>query len=168
MSIAQHIAASFSMPQFVIDSYLADLTDADLFVRPGKDLNHIAWQLGHLIKSEHDHISQLEGHLGRSVNMPRLPDGFATRHSRETANSDAPEMFFDKHTYLDEMKRQRNATLANLTLLDDNVLQKESPASIRYLGPTIGCVFAGQISHWMMHAGQWAIIRRQLGKPPMF
>jgi len=22
--------------------------------------------------------------------------------------------------------------------------------------------------HWLMHAGQWAVVRRKLGKPPLF
>ena len=23
-------------------------------------------------------------------------------------------------------------------------------------------------THWLMHAGQWAVVRRQLGRPPLF
>jgi hypothetical protein len=29
-------------------------------------------------------------------------------------------------------------------------------------------VFSMQGSHWMMHAGQWAVLRRKLGRPPLF
>jgi len=33
----------------IMDTYLADLSDADLLVRPVPAANHAAWQLGHLI-----------------------------------------------------------------------------------------------------------------------
>ena len=38
----------------VIRTYLSDLSDADLMLRPAKGANHLAWQLGHLIHSEAD------------------------------------------------------------------------------------------------------------------
>lgn len=66
------------------------------------------------------------------------------------------------------MQEQRQGTLDVLEGLTDAELMRASPESVRYLGPTIGSVFAGESTHWMMHAGQWAVIRRKLGKPPLF
>ena len=34
-------------------SYLGDLTDEEMMHRPHPDCNHIKWQMGHLIASEH-------------------------------------------------------------------------------------------------------------------
>ncbi len=167
MSIAEHIQASLEMPAFVVKSYLNDLTDEQLLVRPMAgavgQLNHIAWQLGHLIQSEHGHISDLG--LGC---MPELPKGFADRYTRASASSDRVEDFDSKEDYLRLMDQQRSGTLTVLAALTDEQLMEPSPEKMRYFGPTVGSVFAGEAAHWMMHAGQWAVIRRQLGKPPLF
>ena len=163
MSIAAHIAESLQLPDFIVKSYLDELTDADLFVRPFQNMNHIAWQLGHLIASENFHINQVY-----PDSMPPLPEGFKERHCKETAGVDEPSAFATKAEYLKLMEEQRAGTLGILAGLSDEELSKPSPESIRYFGPTIGSVFAGESAHWMMHAGQWAVVRRKLGKPPLF
>lgn len=163
MSIAAHIATSLELPNFVVRSYLDDLTEEDLFVRPLETMNHIAWQLGHLIASENFHINEVA-----PDSMPPLPEDFRERHAKETAASDDRSTFATKAEYLRLMEEQRAGTLAVLKGLNDEQLSQPSPESIRYFGPTIGSVFAGESAHWMMHAGQWAVIRRKLGKPPLF
>ena len=42
------------------------------------------------------------------------------------------------------------------------------PEPMRAYIPDWGTAFVMQDSHWVMHAGQWAVIRRQLGRPPLF
>jgi hypothetical protein len=163
MSVASQIKASFEMPSMVVRSYLSDLTDDDLFVRPFDGMNHIAWQLGHLIGGEHFHINQVVPN-----SMPPLPEGFAERHAKGAAASDDRAAFLTKAEYLRLMDEQRAATLQALESLDDEALSQPAPEGIRYLGPTVGAVFSGDAAHWMMHAGQWAVIRRRLGKPPLF
>lgn len=163
MSIAAHIAASLELPSFVVKSYLDDLADDDLLVRPLENMNHLAWQLGHLISSENFHINEVYPN-----SMPPLPEGFRDRHSKETAGIDDPSAFATKAEYLGLMDEQRAGTLKVLAGLSDEELSQPSPESIRYFGPTIGSVFTGESAHWMMHAGQWAVIRRKLGRPPLF
>ena len=163
MTLAQHIHATLEMPMFVVNAYLADLEDADLFVRPLASMNHLAWQLGHLITSENFHINQV-----CPGGMPALPKGFADEYSKETAVLDDASRFRPKAEYLSLMREQRTATLSLLDGLSDDDLSQPSPESIRYFGPTIGSVFAGESAHWMMHVGQWSVIRRKLGKPPLF
>ncbi|MGY8768411.1 MAG: DinB family protein [Pirellulales bacterium] len=163
MSIAVHIKASLDLPSMIVQGYLADLTDYQLFVRPQPQMNHIAWQLGHLIAGENFHINQVV-----PGSMPELPAGFAERHTIETAASDDQEAFYSKAEYVAEMQRQRTGTLTALAQLSDEQLLAPSPETINYFGPTVGSVFAGESTHWMMHAGQWAVIRRLLGKPPLY
>ena len=163
MSIAGHIKASLELPNMIVRSYLEDLTDDDLFSRPLDNMNHIAWQLGHLISGENFHINQVY-----PGSMPSLPVGFADNYTKETALSNARAAFLTKAEYVSLMDEQRSGTLFVLEGLSDNELEKPSPESIAYFGPTIGSVFAGESAHWMMHAGQWAVIRRKLGKPPLF
>ncbi|QDU08205.1 DinB family protein [Gimesia aquarii] len=163
MSLALHIKASLELPTFIVNGYLEDLTNDDLFVRPAEKMNHLAWQLGHLIHSEHFHVTAVY-----PGTMPELPSGFKERYTAETAASENPADFHSKAEYIQLMQEQRQGTLNVLSDLSDEDLQKPSPETVRYLGPTIGCVFAGEATHWMMHAGQWAVIRRNLGKPPLY
>ena len=161
--VGQHIRDSLALPRYVVGAYLEDLTDAQLLIRPAPGMNHIAWQLGHLIASEFFHVEQVCPGA-----MPKLPDGFGQQHAAEAAASDDPQDFLTKAEYLDEMDRQRAGTLAAIASLSDEQFAAPSPESIRYFGPTVGAVFSGESTHWMMHAGQWAVVRRQLGKPPLF
>ena len=41
MSIAAHIKSSLELPNMVVRSYLKDLTDGDLFVRPLNNMNQL-------------------------------------------------------------------------------------------------------------------------------
>ena len=147
----------------VVRMYLEDLDDAELLIRPADSMNHLAWQLGHLIQSENFHVNEIFPNC-----MPSLPSGFRERHTQATAASDNPSDFLTKSEYLAAMETQRAGTLAVLAKLSDAELMSPSPDSIAYLGPTIGCIFAGESSHWMMHAGQWAVVRRKLGRKPLF
>lgn len=163
MSLAEHIKSSLQLPTYVVNGYLDDLTDADLLVRPAENSNHINWQLGHLIQSEHFHLSQVCPDA-----IPELPAGFKERYSKEAAANDNPADFLSKAELVELMHKQREVTLNALSKFSDEALMQPAPESVSYLGPTVGCVFAGEATHWMMHAGQWAIIRRMLGKPPLF
>ena len=66
----------------VLTAYISDLNDADLMVRAVPEANHLAWQLGHLIASEHQMLTD-GGHR-----MPDMPAGFAESYTKETAASD--------------------------------------------------------------------------------
>jgi len=163
MSIAAHIKSALELPGMVVRSYLEDLSDDELLVRPFDTMNHIAWQLGHLIAGENFHITQLD-----LAPMPPLPQRFADKHSKEAAANGDPSDFCSKAEYLALMDEQRFGTLSILAGLSDEELMKPSPESLKYFGPTVGSVFSGESAHWMMHAGQWAVVRRKLGRPPLF
>ena len=55
-----------------------------------------------------------------------------------------------------------------LSTMTDEDLQQESPEGIREYAPSVGSIFNLTPSHWMMHSGQWVIVRRQLGKEALF
>ncbi|MBX7165612.1 MAG: DinB family protein [Pirellulales bacterium] len=149
--------------EFIVQGYLGDLTDADLLVRAAPGTNHIAWQLGHLIVAEN---MMVDGAYPGS--MPKLPPGFVEQHSKETAGSDDAQKFCKKSEYLSLMQAQRAGTLKALAATSDADFDKPAPEAFRSFLSSIGALFAMQGTHWVMHAGQWAIIRRKLGKPPLF
>ena len=157
------IKASMETPDKIVTGYLEDLSDEDLLVRPVAGANHIAWQLGHLISSEHAMIDQVS-----PGSMPSLPDGFAEKYTKDTAEVDDPSAFHTKEEYLRLFKEQRAGTLKVLDGMSDDDLDKLAPEALRSYWPTVAAIFCMQPTHWTMHAGQWAVIRRKLGRPPLF
>ena len=163
MDARDALKLSINMGQMITTSYLDDLTDEEMFHRPCQGCNHINWQLGHLIASEHQ---MLEGVCPGS--MPALPNGFSEKYTKETAMSDDAAQFENKETLVKAYQEQRAATLTALEKLSSDDLAKEAPEQMRAYAPNVAAVFEMQGSHYLMHAGQWAVIRRQLGRPPLF
>jgi uncharacterized damage-inducible protein DinB len=164
MSTATNILrASLETAAFAINGYLQDLTDEDLLVRPVENANHMAYQLGHLIASEHAMINAVS-----PGSMPDLPEGFADAYTKESPQSDDPSRFHTKAEYVELMRAQRAGTLAALEQISDETLDRPSPENYREYAPTVGSIFALQAIHWMMHSGQWVIVRRKLGHAPLF
>jgi uncharacterized damage-inducible protein DinB len=148
----------------ILTMYLGDLSDADLLVRPVPGANHIAWQLGHLINAEATFF--LPAIPGASA-VP-LPPGFAEQHSKDTASSDAPQKFRTKAEYLELFNKVRSATLAALEKLPEADLDKPLSGRLATIAPTVGALFLLGANHEMMHAGQFTVVRRKLGKPVLF
>lgn len=163
MNTHQAIRMGIEGANMITMSYLNDLTDADLLVRAIPGTNHIAWQLGHLIASEHKMVE-----MAFPGSMPKLPDGFAEKYTTETSGSDAPEAFLSKSAYLNLYEEQRSGTLNALAKVSDADLDKPVPEPFREWLKSIGELFSMQGTHWLMHVGQWAIIRRKLGRKPLF
>jgi uncharacterized damage-inducible protein DinB len=163
MDAREALKLGIDMGDMVAMAYLQDLTDEQLMQRPHPGCNHLKWQIGHLIVSER---SIIEGVAPGS--MPALPDGFAERYTKDTAKSDDPSAFDSKEDLLQAYQAQRAGTLAALSKLADEELDKPGPEAMRSYAPTVAAAFSLQGSHWLMHAGQWAVLRRQLGKPPLF
>ena len=160
MNAKDAIRSSTNLSNLVINTYISDLDDADLMRRPGVGCNHLAWQLGHIIASE---VHLLESVApGQGI---KLPDGFAEAHSKDQCNNDDPAGFLDKTTYVELFARVRTASMAGLDAYAEADLDKPSPTDFRDFCPTMGDMFMLIATHPLMHAGQFAVVRRQLGKP---
>ena len=157
------ITTGMQTADMIVHGYLGDLTDAEILLRSVPGINHIAWQLGHLIQSEHGMIAAVCPDL-----MPALPAGFAERHAKETSTSDNPQDFLSKAEYLSLAAAQRQGTLAALAKQTDADFDKPGPESMKDYAPTVGAIFSLIGGHWLMHAGQWAVLRRKLGRAPLF
>ncbi len=153
------IKNTINMSHELLTTYLSDLGDAELMVRSVPGANHIAWQLGHLIASEHEMLT------GAGCSMPDLPEGFAASYTKETAPSDDPAKFSKKADYLARMETQRAATFAALDALPEADLDKPTPESMHAYASTVGAAFNLIGVHVLMHAPQFIIVRRKLGKP---
>lgn len=156
MQTSEAIKLGLDTAQMVTMAYLGDLSDADLLKRPHPQCNHINWQVGHLIESEHQ--------MAAAVNpsQPALPAGFAEKYSRDNAMHDDPSKFCTKDELMAVYHAQRSGVLAALAKASDADWPKETGISY---APTVASLYTMIGGHWLMHCGQWVIVRRQLNKP---
>jgi uncharacterized damage-inducible protein DinB len=164
MQVKDAIKHALVSSQNLLKWYVSDLSDADLLVRPVPDANHIAWQLGHLVVAERNHITS----IAPGANFPDLPAGFAEQHKKATAALEPPTGFSIKDEYLRLIKQGREATLAALDGMSEADLDKPTPGEIGKFAPTYGALFLLDANHTLMHAGQFTVVRRKLGKPVLF
>jgi hypothetical protein len=162
MSLKNHIRWQIEQCHWIATSYVQDLADADLLLRPVSGMNHIAWQLGHLITSS----KMMLGGLGQP--SPALPAGFEGGYTKETAASDNPAKFATKDVYLDLAAKTKAASLAALDAIPESKLDDPGPEQMREYAPTVAAVLTMLGTHWLMHAGQFVAVRRKLGKAPLF
>ncbi|MCA9224166.1 MAG: DinB family protein [Planctomycetales bacterium] len=160
MKAQDALRTSFNLCSMVLKSYVSDLDDADLMQRPGEGCNHLAWQLGHLISSEVNLLNMAAP--GKGI---ELPAGFDAAHSKDVCGNDDPAAFLSKADYLEWFDKVRASSLEALASLSDEELDKPGPEHFRQFCPTVGDLFALIATHPMMHAGQFVIVRRRLGKP---
>jgi hypothetical protein len=163
MNFKDSIRSSLNVADFMVEGYLADLSPQELMLRPVPDANHIAWQLGHLIAAER-HLVE----AAAPGTMPPLPDGFVERHAKDSAASNNPADFLSKDEYLQLAKGIRAATLDVLEQFSEADFDKPVTGRVPPFVKRAGECFVTIGSHWIMHTGQWVVVRRKLGRARMF
>ena len=163
MKPSEAIKLSVDTADMITRGYLEDMSDDEMMHRLTAGCNHIKWQLGHLIAADHEMVNGCcEGA------MPPLPAGFAEKYTKEASTVDDPAAFDSKADLIKLFDQQRAAAMATLANLSEEDLEQPSPENMRGYAPNVAAVFSMLGIHWTMHSGQWAVIRRQLGRPPMF
>ena len=164
MTGIQVIRKSLDSTEFLLKNFVSDLSDADLLVCPVPGANHIAWQLGHLIQSERQMmLEQLP-----SLTYPELPAGFVEAHTKETATLEPAKGFATKAVYLDLLDKVRAATNQGIDSLTDKDLDTPTKGGMAPWAPTLADFVLLVANHSLMHAGQFSVVRRKLGKPILF
>jgi hypothetical protein len=143
--------------------YLGDLTDAEILQRSVPHANHVAWQLGHLILSETRLVD-----TAAPGSMPQLPAGFVERHMKDTAASNNPADFLTKDEYFDLLKTVRTGTLNALDSATEADFNKPVSGRVPPFVKRAGDCFVTAAGHWVLHAGQWVVLRRHLGRDRKF
>jgi len=161
MTAKDAIRYSLESSKWLLTTYLADLSDADLMVRPVPAANHTAWQLGHLISEE----SKLLASQFPDNTITLLPGGFSKDHRREMAAGDDPAAFRPKAEYLKLFEQVRAGTISALEGLTENELDRPTTGPFAPFASTLGSFFLFVSNHTLMHAGQLTTARRKLGKP---
>ena len=163
MNFQDAVRQQFTIADFMVNMYLSDLTDAEILVRPVPEANHIAWQLGHLIVAEKRLID-----AAVPGKMPELPAGFMEQHSKDAAASNDPANFLKKSEYFDLMQIVRAGSLAALDSVSESELNRPVSGRVPPFVKRAGDCFVTAAGHWVLHAGQWVVLRRQLGRERKF
>jgi len=100
--------------------------------------------------------------------MPPLPAGFAERHTKDTARSDNPADFLSKDEYFKIAQDVRAATLAVMEKLSAAEFDKPVTGRVPPFVKRVGDAFLTAGTHWIMHSGQWVVLRRKLGRERQF
>src|SRR5262249_54521586 len=147
---------------FLIKTYLNDLTDDQLKMIPVEGMNPIALQMGHLINAERHFVEMVKP--GAS---PALPEGFAEKHDLKQGAKDDGSRYSTKAQYLALWDAQRAATVKALESFTDEDLGKPSPQAFRMF-QTVGALFNLIGIHAIGHSGQFVAVRRKLELPIAF
>jgi len=163
MDFKDAVRSSLTIADFMVNGYVGDITAEELMTRPVPTANHIAWQLGHLISAER--------HLVETAvpgSMPELPAGFAERYGRGKPVTDDPADYLSKDEYLRLAQDVRAATLKALDKLAPADFNKPIEGRVPPFVKTVGDAFLMIGSHWVLHAGQWVVLRRKLKREVMY
>jgi hypothetical protein len=156
------ILKTIDMSDFVVNSYLQDLSDADLKLVPVEGMHPIALQLGHLIGSERRIVEMVVP--GAS---PALPAGFEEHHDLKKPPADDSH-YLAKDEYLKLWATQRAATRKALESVSDADLDDTRGGKLPAFLPNVAAAFGLTGLHPMNHAGQFVAVRRMLKKPIAF
>ncbi|HEY7154381.1 MAG TPA: DinB family protein [Gemmataceae bacterium] len=164
MKATDAIVTSLSSTQNILNMYVADLSDADLLVRPAPNANHIAWQFGHLVAAE----SFLVAPQLPDAPYPAVSPGFMEQYGKKGAGDDDPMHFLSKAEYLKMFGDGREITKAAVAKLSDADLDRPTKGDMAQFAPTLGALLMAVSNHTLMHVGQFTVVRRKLGKPVLF
>lgn len=158
MTSIEAFAATIGQSAAMFPTFLADFSDADMLVRPVPNANHAAWQVGHITAG----ASKMAGMIGITA---ELPAGFIERFNKSTATVDDPSAFPSRVELITLFTKTHDTIKAGVARLSDADLSRETGMSF---APTYKDILTILGLHPMMHAGQFSVIRRKLGKPVIF
>ena len=156
------IKQALDTSDFILKSYVNDLADADLRLKPIDGMHPIAIQLGHLIQ-----VEQMLVDMVKAGASPKLPEGFKEAHDLKN-NEQTDAGFLAKDKYLELFAVQRAATLAVLDELSDSDLGDTRNGTLPPWASTVGAALLMAGMHSLNHSGQFVAVRRLLKKPIAF
>ncbi len=156
------IRNSLDISDYILKSYMKDLSDDELRIRPVEGMHPIALQLGHLIGAE-----RMFNELIKPGSAPPLPEGFAEAHDLKN-DTGGDSRFKSKDDYLKLMDEQRAAIKANLESVSDAELGDNRGGTLPEWAPTVAAVLNMAGLHSLNHSGQFVAVRRLLKKPIAF
>lgn len=145
--------------------FLQDLSPEDWFAMPG-GVSHIAWQVGHLATAEYrlclDRIRGERAEDGRLVSLAML-----TLFGRGSIPIAGAEKYPPISDIQASLERVHKATMTECARLGDDDLSVAPLRPHKHFKTKLGSL-QWCSRHEMAHAGQIALLRRLIGKPPLW
>jgi uncharacterized damage-inducible protein DinB len=145
---------------------LANLPDEAWFATPHPPVSHIAWQVGH--------ISFAQYRLGVAfVREPSpedaawLPEQYRQLFGRDSTPQSDPAIYPPAGELLANLREIHRRVMAELTALNDDVLDRPVLQPHRFL-KTVGEALFWCSRHESIHAGQIGLLRRLYGLSPQW
>ncbi len=150
----------YASAQWLYDTALKEMSDADCRFQPFDGANHVNWILAHLAVSEDSLISQISGQPKRYSEPlhKSYGGGSVCRADDGMTRAEAWKM------YTDSAKR----TVEFVKTFPESRYDEPAPETLRQMFPTVGAVIGLLGAHPYWHFGQVTYNRRALKKPMMF
>jgi hypothetical protein len=168
MTASQRLPAAIERIKFAREythRFLPGLSDDEWFWCPSELVTHIAWQVGHLAVSQYNlTMRRIRGRTAADEKLipDRFIDAFKLGSTPDASPANNPPLAEIRRVF-DAVYRQALSELAARTdaELDVPVEQphpvfKTKLEAVEYNPP-----------HELVHAGQIALLRRMMGKPPL-
>ena len=160
-SVNDALVQGLRSSKMMLRRYSEDLKPEEYLHRVTPKANCVAWLIGHLTLTDRRFCGLLNG----SDRLPKLPEGFEKRFSRDEGCPQASE-FGDTSNLLAVFDQNRDVLIDLAAKATPEQLNKpvENPRPV-FSTPGEAMVFAAV--HTMLHVGQITLIRRNLGRPPL-
>jgi uncharacterized damage-inducible protein DinB len=136
------------------------------FQRPGGGVSHIAWQVGHLAMAEYRlAVESIRGRQPRDSDL--VTAEFLAHFAIESTPVFDPAKYPAQAEICAVFHRVHEQVLRELPGLDDTVLS-ERLADPFTMAKTKYQALLWCAQHEMVHAGQIGLLRRELGRPPVW
>ena len=166
MDLNEFAVGALENAKWLATSAIEGLTGAEMMFQPKPGLNHATWLLGHIAESANGLI--LSFCKGENL-LPKGWHGTFGIGSKPTADASA---YPSKDEILAHIETVHAAAVKYVKSLSPEDLDKRPPGidqlpeRAQALFSTVGkCIF-GHVTHASGHAGQIAMLRRLMGKPP--
>jgi uncharacterized damage-inducible protein DinB len=155
------IVYSLQFSRGAVRMFTEDLSPQEMLHRTTPKANCAAWLIGHLTLTDRNMLKRLG-----VTDLPPLPDAdFEKRFSRDEGCPQA-EAFGEVSMLLATFESHRDSLIALASSMTpqqlDQPLDKPHP---RF--KSVGELLAFMSLHTCIHAGQFTMIRRSLGRPPV-
>jgi hypothetical protein len=160
MSPKDIVLNQYASAQWLYESALKDLSDADCRFQPFTGANHVNWILAHLAVSEDSLIAKITGGPMRYKEALHKAYGGGSQCNADDGmtRAEAWKMYTESGRHTTEFVK----SFAEARYDDP------SPESLRQMFPTVGAVVGLLGAHPYWHFGQVTFNRRALKKPLMF
>lgn len=146
-------------------SLLENIDQNNWFRQPVEEINHVAWQIGHLAMAQYGLV--LFRQRGRKLeDTDLMSSSFRKKFSRGTTPNADPAFYPGIDEIMDVFERVYNQSMEELASYPAKQLQDEVDAPYAAYPNKLGClIFCAH--HEMLHAGQLGMLRRLLGNAPI-